>query len=198
MSSPAGTWLQDLALAVRVAGKLGERMRAYQLLSVVLEAGIKTTGVAEDLDLADDVAFKKGSQAIGMQMSRAFKGESITADDITITRFESEDAFSRPVKEYEFTATNSPQHTASPSPELVESPEVKRGFPEPPEVLQTFAGARVDPITYESVTGVRELRENGELVREVPKCNHQDPASWRHDDGKAFCPGCGKWMGNTR
>ncbi len=29
-------------------------------------------------------------------------------------------------------------------------------------------------------------------------CNHLDPASWDHRDGRAFCRGCHKFMGRLR
>lgn len=159
MSSPAGNWLRDLALEIRTRGKLGEQLRAHQLLEIVVEAGIKTPGISEDFDPSDDAAFKKGSQAIGRQMSHAFKNgtDHIVADDITITRYESEDA-SRVVKVYEFSI-------ATPPPELLDAPEVKRPFPELPEVAPTSLGEGLNTSTHRSVAGVRELRETHDLLR---------------------------------
>jgi hypothetical protein len=156
MSSPVGNWLRDLALAVRSAGKLGERLRAYQLLNIVVEAGIKTSGIPEDLDLADEAAFGKGSRAIGMQMSRAVKGESVVMDDIIVSRHEGQDTSFRPVKEYEFGNLGTPQ--------LRNHPEEKSLSPEPPQPLPTSPGQPLNTPLYKSVALVPGVAGSGNLL----------------------------------
>ncbi len=30
-----------------------------------------------------------------------------------------------------------------------------------------------------------------------PDCDHVDPAAWVHENGKAYCRGCGRFMGRV-
>lgn len=163
-------------MAVRSAGKLSERLRAYQLLDILLEAGIKTPGISEDLDQEDPAIFSKAVRAIGMQMSRVVKGESVVVDDIIVNRHEGQDAQSRSVKEYEFRQVDSNggslyqrsrQTDASKgltttignlgTPEPQATPELKCRNPEPPQPLPTSPGPPPNTLHYKSVAEVPEV-----------------------------------------
>lgn len=156
MSSPAGNWLRDLALAVRSAGKLGERLRVYQLLDIVVEAGIETPGISDDLNLEDEDQFGKAVRAIGKQMARVVKGDSVEMDDIKVTRHEGQDAQFRPVKEYEFVNLGTPQCEAT--------PQSKRGTPQSPECAPTFLGEGLNTPTYKSVAPIAGIAGCGVFI----------------------------------
>ena len=87
VTSPAMTFVRQLAIAVDARKKLGAVLKAGELADIAFDAGLAIPGLRA---LGDDEAAKK---TIGMVMARAYNGEEIkdiTADIYTVTRFKKE------------------------------------------------------------------------------------------------------------
>jgi hypothetical protein len=83
VSSPAMTFLRQLAIAVAARNKLKLPLKAGQLAEIAFDAGLAIPGLRM---VGDDEAATK---AIGMTMARAFGDDaSITADVYKVIRFE--------------------------------------------------------------------------------------------------------------
>lgn len=104
IANPNLNWLRDVALAVRRAGYLGQWGRANNLVDVVSDSpDVEVPGLPEGGDINDEETRKKVLQGLGRKLALCFAGEdTITIDDMVVTRRESQDSIGRPVREYRF------------------------------------------------------------------------------------------------
>ena len=87
------------------------------------------------------------------------------------------------------------------------TPIGRRGQPTRRFVLSTLStvdGNRENPeentntVNVDSVDTINtHPNSSGEEAPDTPEvaCNHQDPSSWIHREGAAYCRGCNRWMG---
>lgn len=90
-STPALVWLRAVKNEVQRLGRLGEPLRAADLLDFCLDAGIDVPGVsaADSNGLDGAVVREKALRAIGMRLRPAFAaGESLTIDELVVRRIE--------------------------------------------------------------------------------------------------------------
>jgi hypothetical protein len=104
IANPNLNWLRDVALAVRRAGYLGHWGRASNLIDIISDSPeVEMPGLPEGAEVSDEEVRKKVLQALGRKLALCFAGaETVTIDDMTITRRESIDSLQRCVKEYRF------------------------------------------------------------------------------------------------
>ncbi len=179
ISSPAGNWLRDLAMAVKAAGRLGHHLRANQLLNIVVEAGIATVGIEPNIVLEDSATFKKATRAIGSLMTRCVPGDTANADGITITRHTGKDGEGRETKEYSFMASPENRNDASPfvptPPQLPGTlPASKCRIPQGPEGGRELSQLRdSNDASYTDATSIRVYG----VVPGVPGISFDDSVS---------------------
>ena len=64
-----------------------------------------------------------------------------------------------------------------------------------PTVAHSLPGPRMN-----LANSIEQPNNCGQLWASDPEttCNHTDPSTWIHRDGKAFCPGCDRYMGRVQ
>ena len=105
MTNPSLSWLRDVANLVRHSGRLGEPLRANQILDLLAEQpDPEIPGLTETEDLADEDTWKKVLQAMGRKLALCFRDrDEVRLDDIIISREVSYEADSRhQVRNYRF------------------------------------------------------------------------------------------------
>jgi hypothetical protein len=87
------------------------------------------------------------------------------------------------------------------------TPPGRRGQPTRRFVLSTVYGNALDQPKSSNTVDVdgqsvaknepeTELASHGRTeISDSTECDHKNPEAWRHQDGKAHCPGCNKYMG---
>ena len=101
ISTPAESWLRDVLLAVRRAGKLQRPMRTHHLLDVVVTAGIATTGIDLAFDQDDKKEHDKACRALGRALKRAMNDQDeMRCDNLVVARRIATDAEGRSKTEY--------------------------------------------------------------------------------------------------
>jgi len=110
IASPDLSWLRDVALSVQKANKLGEWMRASQLLQIILDNGINTPGIAGELDSDDESTWLNATRTIGRKMGKLFNVDELTIDNFRVERHKTLDSSGREKTEYVFSTgfPNSP------------------------------------------------------------------------------------------
>lgn len=123
MASTNLNWLRDVALAVRAADKLGQWLRAAQLMDTLVDSTVEVPGLSADDDENNEEVRTKVFQAIGRRMGACFRNGNILAiDGFEIERREWDDPQQRKsVKEYCFQLAASEIHRCAYSEASAES-----------------------------------------------------------------------------
>lgn len=118
MANTALTWLRDVALAVRRAGRLDQALRAWQILEIIQDSPeIETSGIRDDANLDEKDTRSQALRTLGRLIAKCFgTDDAVQIDHITVERHEIPDDDWRTVKEYTFRAGDSAQVLKPPIP----------------------------------------------------------------------------------
>lgn len=116
VASPGLSWLRSVAQALFQAGYEGQWLRVNQMLRALFDAGVQVPGFESVPDLSNSDQFNKVTRSIGSKLKQFMIDDTITIDDVTITREIRQDASWREVTEY--CITHCPQSSDSATPNL--------------------------------------------------------------------------------
>jgi hypothetical protein len=103
LTSPALSWLRDVAHAVERAGRLGDEMQAHAILDIIDgDPDTSVPGIDPDDDVENEEVRSKALRAMGRRLAKCFQGETVTIDSFTVTRCEARDEDYRARRSYLF------------------------------------------------------------------------------------------------
>jgi hypothetical protein len=85
--NPALTWLRDVILQLKQAGKYGQWLRTHELLTIIADNGLEIPGVQPGQDISCDEVRKTALQAMGHKLKICFLGKDrLSVDNVEIYR----------------------------------------------------------------------------------------------------------------
>jgi hypothetical protein len=105
MTNPTLNWLRDVTLLVKDRERLGDWMRAYELVNLLEDSDVEIPGLSERDILEDETVRKRVLQGVGRKMAACFRQvDDVEVDSILCERREVFDSVkSKLSKEYRFT-----------------------------------------------------------------------------------------------